>query len=75
MRNIKGRNLQMEEKLSDLYLECALELEKIGINIQNAKEIGDIDVSISKRNNKRYGACKQEDPDKSTMYVEKIRKT
>jgi len=49
MRNIKGRNLQMEEKLSDLYLECALELEKIGINIQNTKEIGVIDISISRQ--------------------------
>lgn len=63
----------MEENLNKIYLECILALEKIGINILNNKEIGVIDISISKRNNKRYGACKQEDPDKSTMYVEKIR--
>ncbi len=73
MRNIKERNLQMEEKLNKIYLECILELEKIGINIQNTKEIGVIDISISKRNNKRYGACKQEEPDKNTIYIEKVR--
>lgn len=65
----------MEQELNRMYLECTLELEKIGINIQNNKQIGVIDISISKRNNKRYGACKQEDPDKSTMYIERIRKT
>jgi len=64
----------MEKKLNKLYLECIQELKSIGIDVTD-KRIGDIEITISKRNNKRYGACKQEDPDKSTMYVEKIRKT
>lgn len=63
----------MEENLNKIYFECILELERIGIKILNNKEIGVIDISISKRNNKRYGVCKQEDPDKNTMYVEKVR--
>lgn len=62
----------MEQKLNQLYLECLNELEKIGIKIQNNKDVGDIEIHISKRNNKRYGACKQEEPDLSTMYIEKI---
>jgi len=61
-------------KADDFYIEQVI-TNYLTNAIKNAKEIGDIDVSISKRNNKRYGACKQEDPDKSTMYVEKIRKT
>ena len=62
----------MENKLNTLYQQCINELESIGINIQNNKDIGNIQIHISKRNNKRYGACKQEEPDTSTMYVEKI---
>ena len=61
----------MEEKLYKLYQECLNELKSIGIDIKN-KNIGDIQIQISRRNNKRYGACKQEEPDKSTMYIEKI---
>lgn len=62
----------MEEKLYKLYLECLNELEEIGIKIQGNKDIGEIEINISKRDNKRYGACKQEDPDQSTMYIERI---
>ena len=62
----------MENKLNTLYQQCINELASIGINIQNNKDIGNIQIHISKRNNKRYGACKQEEPDTSTMYVEKI---
>lgn len=61
----------MREKLNILYQECINELKQIGINVQNNQEIGNIDILVSKRNNKRYGACKQEDPDVSTMHVEK----
>ena len=45
----------MEQKLNKLYLECVTELNNIGINILNEKQYGKIDISISKRNNKRYG--------------------
>ncbi len=62
----------MEEKLQRLYFECLEELEKIGIIIKNNEEIGQIDISISKRNNKRYGACRQEEPDKTTKYTEVV---
>jgi len=64
----------MEEKLNKLYLECISELEKIGIRILDNKDVGSITINISKRNNKRYGACKQEEPDISTKYIEKIAK-
>ena len=62
----------MEEKLQKLYKECIQELENIGIDVLNS-DIGVIDIKISKRNNKRYGCCKQEEPDKHTKYYEKIR--
>lgn len=58
----------MEEKLVQLYNECIVELNSIGISI---KECGRIDISIAKRNAKRYGCCKQEEPDKKTRYKEK----
>ena len=60
----------MEEKLETLYKQCVNELNSIGILDSN---IGTIDIKLSKRNNKRYGCCKQEEPDKSTKYYEKIR--
>jgi len=62
----------MEEKLNNLYLECAKELRTIGIDVIDNKKIGEIDIKLSKRNNKRYGVCKQENPDKSTKYIEKL---
>lgn len=62
----------MEEKLNKLYLECCLELESIGIDIKNDKDIGTIDIKIAKRNSKRYGCCKQEKPDKRYFhYIKK----
>lgn len=60
----------MEEKLQRLYKECILELNSIGINLDE-KEIGQIDVNLAKRKTKRYGCCKQECPDKSTAYRKK----
>ena len=54
----------MEEKLNKLYKECIKELNMVGIDILDEKYYGKIDVSISKRNNKRYGCCRQEEPDK-----------
>lgn len=61
----------MEEKLNALYKECIEELESIGIEALNSS-VGTIDIELSKRNNKRYGCCKQENPDKHTKYYEKI---
>ena len=58
----------MEEKLLRLYNESLDELLSIGINLRDEEKIGKIDVSFSKRNTKRYGCCKQEDPDKQTAY-------
>ena len=57
------------ENLQDLYYECIDELNSIGINFDN---IGEIDIKISKRNNKRYGCCKQEEPDILTKNIVKI---
>ena len=54
----------MEEKLNKLYRECIKELNMVGIDILDEKYYGEIDISISKRNNKRYGCCRQEEPDK-----------
>ena len=54
----------MEKKLNKLYRECIKELNMVGIDILDEKYYGKIDISISKRNNKRYGCCRQEEPDK-----------
>lgn len=63
----------MEDKLNNLFLECKNELMSIGINLEN-ESIGKIKISIAKRECKRYGCCRQENPDKSTKYIEKIGK-
>ena len=59
----------MEKKLDKLYKECLKELKSINIDMS---ECGEITISFSKRNSKRYGCCKQEEPDLSTRYYEKI---
>ena len=61
----------MNDKLNKLFLECVDECNKIGIDILNEKEYGKINISISKRNNKRYGCCKQEEPDKNYKTITK----
>ena len=53
----------MQEHLERLFEECLNELASIGINMR-ASEYGEISIKIANRNNKRYGCCKQEDPDK-----------
>lgn len=63
---------KMEEKLNKLFEESINELKSIGIDITNIKKIGEIDISISKRNNKRYGCCKQENPDPKYKTIKKI---
>ena len=60
----KLEQLDKTDKLNKLFLECVNELNKIGIDILNEKQYGKIEISISKRNNKRYGCCKQDNPDK-----------
>ena len=57
----------MQEKLERLYKECSEELRSIGINIET---FGNIQIKISQRAKKRYGCCKQEEPDKKTRYRE-----
>lgn len=49
----------MEDKLNNLYKQCIEELNKIGITFDDKN----IDICISKRNNKRYGCCRPEIPD------------
>ena len=61
----------MYDKLNKLFLECVVECNNIGIDILNEKEYGKIDISISKRNNKRYGCCKQEEPDRKYRTITK----
>lgn len=60
----------MKEKLNKLYGECIKELQSIGIDILNEKLIGKIDIQLSKRKTKRYGCCKQEEPERKTRYLE-----
>lgn len=62
----------MKEKLERIYEICLKELKSIGIDVLNSAQIGTIDIALSKRNNKRYGCCKQEEPDDSTKYIEKV---
>ena len=57
----------MEEKLKRIYEECIKELGTIGITF-DAK----IEITLSKRNNKRYGCCKPQLPDE--RYKEMIQK-
>lgn len=58
-------------KLNQLYNQCIKELQEIGINIQDKEKIGTIEIKISTRSTKRYGCCKQENPDKNYKIVQK----
>lgn len=62
---------EKQEKLNILFSECINELYSIGINIKS-KEYGIISIKIANRNNKRYGCCKQEDPDTKYKVINKI---
>ena len=44
--------------LQKLYKECIQELNRIGINFEDKE----INIILSKRNNKRYGCCRPESP-------------
>lgn len=65
----------MEEKLEILFKECIEELRTININILDEETIGKIDIKITKRNSKRYGCCKQEEPDKNRYHIIKRGRT
>lgn len=58
----------MEEKLFNLFEECKSELKNIGIDVYDEKKYGKIDIRLSKRKAKRYGCCRQENPDIKTLY-------
>lgn len=60
-----------EQKLEQLYQKCLQELKSIGIDMQDKERIGTIDIKISTRANKRYGCCKQENPNKDYKIVQK----
>ena len=62
----------MEQKLNKLFTECIIELNKIGIDILDKNQYGEISIFISKRNNKRYGCCKQKEPDDNYKVVTRI---
>lgn len=64
--------MDIQERLEALYKECLNELFSIGIDM-NSKDYGKIDIMVSKRNNKRYGCCKQEQPDQNYKIVKNIR--
>ena len=57
----------MQNKLLKLYNECINELKSIGIDMTDAN-IGQIYINITNRSKKRYGVCKQEEPDKKYIY-------
>lgn len=61
----------MEEKLKKLYNQCIQELKTIGIDFEDNDDIGKIDISLSRRTTKRYGCCKQKNPDKNFKVIEK----
>ena len=63
----------MNEKLLKLYNECIIELKSIGIDILDENNIGKIYIQISSRTLKRYGCCKQENPEKKYKTVKKYR--
>lgn len=60
----------MNEKLTKLYEECLNELKSIGIDMKKNKKIGEISITLAKRNVKRYGCCKQSEPKKECYHTE-----
>lgn len=63
--------IENQIKLEQLYNQCKNELKSIGLDIDD-KNLGTITVQVAKRTTKRYGCCKQEEPDKNYKVVEKI---
>ena len=72
IEKISNKELTLEEqKLNYLYAQCLNELIFIGIDIKNQELIGNIDIKLTKRASKRYGCCKQENPDKKYKIIQK----
>ena len=61
----------MQEKLKKLYVECLEELRSIGLDLSE-ENLGEVNIQLSKRNNKRYGCCKQEEPDMRYKVTERV---
>lgn len=70
---MEGNNIMQQEteKLTHLYNQCLTELASIGIDINNKEIIGTIDIKLAKRASKRYGCCKQENPDEKYKIIQK----
>ena len=58
------------KKLEELLQIIEKEFESIGIHI---KEAGKIEITVAKRNCKRYGCCKQKSPDTKTKSIKRYR--
>ena len=61
----------MEERLQKIFEECILELKSIDVDLEDIN-IGKIDISLAKRKCKRYGCCRQEEPDKNFREIKKV---
>lgn len=59
--------MDKQKKIKELYLECIKELNAIGIGFENKE----INIQISKRNNKRYGCCRPENPDEKYKTIKR----
>lgn len=57
--------MNKQEVINKLFKECIKELESIGIIFKDKE----INIIISKRNNKRYGCCRPEIPDENYKKV------
>ncbi len=57
--------MNKQEVLNELFKECIKKLESIGITFKDKE----INIIISKRNNKRYGCCRPEIPDENYKKV------
>ena len=57
--------MNKQEVLNELFKGCIKELESIGITFKDKE----INIIISKRNNKRYGCCRPEIPDENYKKV------
>jgi predicted SprT family Zn-dependent metalloprotease len=58
------------EKIERIFKECKNELNSIGIDFGTDCIV---DIKVSKRNNKRYGCCRPEEPDLKTKYYSYVR--
>ncbi len=63
--------VKVEEKLKKLYEECIVELKTIGIDINDLSKYGKIEIHLAKKEAKRYGCCKQSQPDKKYYHYRK----